>query len=280
MKMSLDCIPCFLRQALKASRIAGADEDTQKKILNKLSALIPKFLLENTPPEVGKEVYQIVGDLTGDEDPFKAIKEESNKLALSLYPDLKIKLTKSKDKISSAIKLAVVGNTIDYGAPNHFDVKKEIESCFKKDFAIFDYQKFLRSLSIAKSVLYIGDNAGETVFDKILIEQLGKKVVYAVRDKPIINDALISDAYACGINKIAKVISSGSDMPGTIPSLCSPDFLKIYNSNSLIISKGQGNFETLSEERKPMFFLFKVKCSAVAKKLGCKINDLILKSNL
>jgi len=278
--MSLDCIPCFLRQALKASRIAGADEDTQKKILSKLSALIPELLSKDTPPEAGKEVYQIVSDLTGNKDPFKAIKEESNKFALSLCPGLEIKLTNSKDKIFSAIKLAIAGNTIDYGAPNSFNIKEEMENCLKKNFAIFDYPEFLQALNNAKSILYIGDNAGEAVFDRILIEQLGKKVVYAVRDKPIINDALISDAYACGINKVAEVISSGSDAPGTIPNLCSPEFLKIYNSSSLIISKGQGNFETLSEEKKPIFFLFKAKCSVIAKEVGCKVNDLILKSNL
>ena len=128
-------------------------------------------------------------------------------------------------------------------------------------------------------ILYLGDNCGETIFDRLLIEEMGKEIIYAVRSVPIINDATIEDAKFCGLNKITKIISSGSDVAGTPLEICSQEFLSFFNRSSFIISKGQGNFETLSEEKKPIFFLLKAKCSIVAKELNCKIGDMILKYN-
>lgn len=278
MKTYLECIPCFFKQALIASQIAGADEVTQKKVLDKLSQMIPNFSLEQKPPEMGKDVYALVKEMTGNPDPFKEIKHRFNKIALKLYPNLKKKVKESKDPLLTAIRLSIAGNVIDYGTPNSFNINDEIEDILKKDFAIFDYEKLKNALENTSQILYLADNAGEVVFDKILIEELNKEIIYVVRDKPIINDALIEDAVFCGIDKIAKVISSGSDAPGTILEYCSKDFLDIYKNSKLVISKGQGNFEALSEEAKPIFFLFKAKCYCSAKDVGCNINDIILKS--
>jgi len=280
MKTYLECIPCFFKQALIASQIAGADEVTQKKVLDKLSQMIPDFSLEQKPPEMGKDIYALVRDVTGNPDPFKEIKYRFNKIALNLYPNLKKKVKESKDPLLTAIRLSIAGNVIDYGTPNSFNVDDEIDDILKKDFAVFDYEKFKNALANTSQILYLADNAGEVVFDKILIEELNKEIIYVVRDKPIINDALIEDALFCGMDKIAKVISSGSDAPGTILEYCSKDFLDIYKNSKLIISKGQGNFEALSEETKPLFFLFKAKCYCSAKDVGCNIGDIILKSAL
>ena len=136
-------------------------------------------------------------------------------------------------------------------------------------------------MNTSKNILYLADNAGETIFDRVLIEEIkglygDKSIFYAVRERPIINDALKEDARACGIDRIADVISSGSDTPGTIISLCSEAFLKIYRDADMIISKGQGNFEALSDVSRPIFYLFMVKCPVVAKDLGCRIGDIIL----
>ena len=280
MRTYLDCIPCFFAQALKAARVAGADENMQKKILDEVSKLVPDLPLESTPPEMGRIVYQLVNKLTGNEDPFREIKKDSNQLILNLYPKLKMMVENSKDRVLTAISLATVGNIIDYGAPTSFEIEEEVANCLKNDFTVFDYPEFKQALDSTESVLYLGDNAGEIVFDKLLIEELEKETTYVVRNKPIINDVLIEDAHDCGIDKIAKVISSGSDAPGTVLNLCSREFLEIYHKAPLIISKGQGNFETLSEERAPIFFLLKVKCPVIAKDIGCKVNDMILKSNL
>ena len=280
MRTHLDCIPCFFKQALKAARLAGANEDTQKRILDNLAAEIPNFPLSSSPPEMGGIVYRLVREITGEEDPFKEVKDEYNKIALNSYPDLKNKVIHSGDRLLAAIRLAIAGNVIDLGADNPFDLEKEIEDVFKKDFAIFDYQEFKEALKSTKQILYLADNAGEVVFDRILIEELNKEVTYVVRDKPVINDALIEDAKFCGIDKMAKIISNGSDVPGTVLSLCSRDFLDLYEKAKLIISKGQGNFEGLAgSDNAPIFFLFKVKCPVIGNDVGCNDGDIVLKYN-
>ena len=284
MKTHLSCIPCFFKQALEAARLAGADEITQKKVLDELARSLGDFSLDHCPPRMGKIIYGLVRKITGRADPFKEIKDKSNRFALALYPDLKKKVEDSDDRLLAAVELAIAGNIIDYGVKNSLEVEKEVEKFLKQDFdlgaksdkARFDYQQFRGALASVKSVLYLADNAGEVVFDRVLIEEMHKEVIYAVKDKPIINDALTEDAYACGIQKIARVISSGSDAPGTILDLCSEEFLKIYNQAELIISKGQGNFEALNKEDRPIFFLFKVKCPVLAEEIDCKLGSIVL----
>lgn len=290
MKTYLDCIPCFYRQALDAARIAGTDEIKQKQIVDKISQLIPDFPLEASPPEMGREIYNLVGKISGVKDPFKEIKENSNKFALKLYPELKQEINNSEDGLLTALKLSIIGNIIDYGAKNSLDVPKEIDYLFQGNFKtdnknnsiIFKYKQFKEALNEVDTLIYLADNAGEVVFDRLLIEELvkelGKEVIYVVKGKPIINDALIEDALFCGINRTAKVISSGSDAPGTLLKYCSPEFIRLYQKAELIISKGQGNYEALSEEDRPIFFLFRVKCPVIAEDVGCNVGDMILVS--
>ena len=280
MRTYLDCIPCFFKQALKAARIAGANEDIQKKVLDRLASEVPNFSLSSSPPEMGRIIYRLVKEVTEEEDPFRKVKEKYNRIALNIYPDLKDKVAHSEDKLLAAIRLAVAGNVIDFGVDSSFILKKEIRDAFKKDFAVFDYQEFKGILKNTKQILYLADNAGEVVFDRVLIEELNRDVIYVVRNKPVINDALIEDAKFCGIDKIARVISSGSDAPGTILDLCSSDFLSLYVKAKLIISKGQGNFEGLTgKSNAPVFFLFKAKCPVIANDIGCKVDDIVLKYN-
>jgi uncharacterized protein with ATP-grasp and redox domains len=284
-KTYLDCIPCFFKQALEAARLAGADEILQKKIVDRLSNAVSDFSLQYCPPQMGKIIYGLVREMTGRDDPFKKIKQKSNQLALSLYPGLKRKVETSDDRLLVATELAIAGNVIDYGAKNSLEIDEEVKNFLDEDFniqgkhekTVFDYQEFKHSLGKVKSVLYLADNAGEVVFDRVLIEEINKEVIYAVKDRPIINDALIEDARVCGIQEVARVISSGSDAPGTILQLCSEEFLKIYNQAELIISKGQGNFEALGKQDRPIFFLFKVKCPVLAKDIGCKVGDIVLR---
>jgi len=288
MRTYLDCIPCFYRQALDAARIAGADEIIQKKIIDELSLLIQNFTLETAPPEMGRAIYSLVGKISGVKDPFKEIKENSNKFALKLYPKLKQEINISEDRLLATVKLSIIGNIIDYGAKNSLNVVEEIDHLFQGNFTInnenssttFKYNQFKESLNKIDTIIYLADNAGEVVFDRLLIEELveelGKQVIYVVRGKPIINDALIEDAIFCGINKVAKITSSGSDAPGTIMKYCSSEFIELYQNAELIISKGQGNYEALSEEDKLIFFLFKAKCSVIAENAGCNVGDMVL----
>ncbi len=288
MRTYLDCIPCFCRQALDAARIAGVDEIVQKKIIDEVSKLIPDFPLEASPPEIGRTVYALVKGIIGVKDPFKEIKENNNKFALKLYPELKQEINNSEDRLLTAVKLSIIGNIIDYGVKNSLNVVEEIHGLFQGNFMMnhengsttFKYNQFKESLKKVNTIIYLADNAGEVVFDRLLIEELveeiGKQVIYVVRGKPIINDALIEDAIFCGINKVTKVISSGSDAPGTILKYCSPEFMELYQDTELIISKGQGNYESLSEEDKSIFFLLRAKCPVIAKDIGCNVGDMVL----
>lgn len=277
MKADLECIPCFLKQALEAARMATDDKVVQRKALDEVVNLFPRLSLENSPPEISRSIHQLVRKVVGSEDPYKDVKEKYNQIALSLYPELKKKVRTSVDPLLCAIRVAIAGNIIDFGIGHNFDIDKDLDETLEAKFAIFDYKEFKEDLAKVKEVLYLADNAGEVVFDRVLIETLEKDVIYVVKDFPTINDALRADAEFCGIDKVAHLISSGSDAPGTVLDLCSPEFLDYYNNAEFVISKGQGNFEVLSDEKKPIFFLLKVKCSVVARHIGVKSGDIILK---
>ena len=290
MRTYLECIPCFFRQALEAARKAGADEVTQKGILDRLACMLPDIPLDASPPEMGRIIYNMVSEVTGKNDLYSKEKERSNDLALGVYERMTAKLLSSEDRILRAVEMAVAGNIIDYGAKSCLDVDAEIERLLdveeehikKESGRLFDYDHFKEVLSRSGDILYLGDNAGEIVFDRILIEQIKrtypeKRITFVVKERPIINDALKEDALLCGVGEIAEIISSGSDAPGTVLPLCSEDFLKRFGNADMVISKGQGNFEALSGVNRPVFFLFMAKCPVVAEHNGCSLGDIILR---
>lgn len=277
MRAYLDCLPCFLSQALRAARMATEDEKRIKDILDEVGMMLRDIPLESSPPEIGRLIYHKICEMTGNPDPYKRIKSESTKEALSLYPSLKSEVEKSEDRLFAAIKIAIAGNVIDTAANWDFDIRHDADEVFNKDFAICDYSEFKKRLNEAREVLYIGDNAGECVFDRILIEEMKKPTTYVVRGAPIINDATYEDALQAGINRVATIISSGTDGPGTVLGICSEEFKRVYEHADFIISKGQGNYEALSSEKQPIFFLLKAKCQIIARDLEIKEGDIVLK---
>lgn len=278
MKTYLDCIPCMMEQALRTGRIATTDESKIKILLDSVGDRIKNIPLENTPPETATFIYQKIKEITGINDPFKKIKEQNIQQVINLYPYLKNLVNNSNDPLLIAIRLAIAGNVIDYGANKSFHLEDEIEKALKQEFAILDYDKFRIQLNNAESILYLGDNAGESVFDKLLIEILDKPVTYAVRDEPIINDVTMEDAIKSGIDKVAEIISSGANTPAIILKLCNENFIKRFNKADLIISKGQGNFEGLSEVDRPVFFLLMAKCQLIAKELNVPEGAIVMKA--
>ena len=289
MKTYLECIPCFFKQALEAARLAGADEKMQKRILNELAKALPRFPLSSSPPEMGRTIYGLVKKITKKEDPYLKIKRKSNALSMGIYSRLKDKISCSDDRLLTTVELAIAGNIIDYGVKNSLNVDAELKKILdeeertikKENKKNFNYPAFKKALKKAKSILYLADNAGEVAFDRVLIEEIkridmDKEILYAVKEKPIINDALMADAVRCGIDKVAKIVSSGLDAPGTVLRFCSKKFLKIYKDVDMVISKGQGNFEALSRPGRSVFFLFMAKCPVVAKNVKCNVGDIIL----
>jgi len=276
MKAYLDCYPCFFIQVLKTTRLVTSDEKKIWEILNKVSLSIPRIPLGVTPPEISREVYRIISEETGIKDPYRKIKDECTHHALSLYPKLKKLIDSSKDRLEMAVRVAVAGNVIDFGAHVDFDLRADLEKILSQEFVINHYPEFREALEKARRILYLADNAGETVFDRLLIEEMQKPVIYVVREKPIINDATREDALLSGIDEVAEIMSSGCDAPGNILKFCSEEFLKAFRSADLIISKGQGNYEVLSEENRPLFFFLKAKCPVIARDIGIEEGSIIL----
>ena len=257
--------------------MAGADEKRQRMMLDSTMALLRDVPLESTPPEIGNQVHRIVRQLTGNGDPYAAVKAESTREALRLYPRLRALAAEDGDRLERAVRIAIAGNVIDFGPGTDFDIEETLGSILYQPFAINDMAAFRRVLSGARSVLYLGDNAGETVFDRVLIGALGVPVTYAVKGGPIINDATVEDSLAAGLDEVAEVISTGSDAPGTILSGCSAEFRALYERADLIVAKGQANYETLSSGEEQLFFLLKVKCPVIARDVGVPVGSIVLK---
>lgn len=256
-------MPCFLRQTLYAARLSTSSIALQKEIMNSVSAILPELDFNISPPHNSIRVYSEIAALSGCTDPFAALKKVSNDFAMVLSTEARKTIGQAEDPLFSAIVFSIAGNIIDYGSQQHFDADKAVKECLSKKLTINDYALLKNDIEKAESILYLGDNAGEIVFDGLVIEQLDKKVVFAVKEGPIINDALREDAIACGLDTKCSVISNGTQCPGTPLDDCSEEFLDYFNSADIIISKGQGNFETLSELNRPIYFLLTVKCPIV-----------------
>lgn len=279
MKTYLDCIPCFMQQALRAGRIATSDKEKIKQILDKVGEMVKTVSMQATPAETGMMVYQIVREVTDVYDPFYNIKQQHIKETNSIYPALEDIVVNSEDRLLTAIKIAIAGNIIDLGVNKEFNILTDVQKILKQDFAILDYEAFAMQLKKAKNILYIGDNAGESVFDKILIKELRKPVKYAVRSIPIINDVTMEDAIASGLDAVAELIDSGCKSPGVLLHHSTEEFLELFNTSDLVISKGQGNFEGLSDCNRQVFFLLKAKCSIISNHLHIEEGAIILKEH-
>jgi len=277
MKTYLDCYPCFLRQALDAARYAGADDDQQHTILNLVLETLRSLDPASTPPEIGDAIHRMVREETGGSDPYARAKDEATEQALALYPRLKALVAEASDPVKVAARLAIAGNIIDLAPNSSYDLWSTVERVLEQPFAVDDSQVFARALSSTEALLYLADNAGETVFDRVLIETLDVPVVYAVKGGPVLNDATMHDAEAAGLDEIAEVVDTGSDAPGTVLRLCSEEFRRRYDEAKMIVAKGQANYETLSGEGERLFFLLQTKCHVIAEDVGAPQGSIVLK---
>ncbi len=275
MNLNLDCIPCFMQQALKAARIATSDEKAQEKVLRETAKCLVNLSFEFTPMEIAHKIYQIIRTITGNPDPYRSIKEHDNHLALEMYPWLKELVDKSENRLYTAVKLAAAGNIIDYGVNQEFHLRNTIKKVLTQEFAINDYQKFEKDLINARSIIYLADNAGEIVFDRILIEEFGNKhITLVVKGGPIINDATLEDVKTAGLDNLVEIDYLGNGEPDTGPERTDLAFLEKLRKADMVLSKGQGNYEGLSGE-KYIYFLFMTKCSLVARHIGVEKGDIV-----
>ncbi len=279
MNTSIDCIPCFVRQTLDAARISSDDPVVHERIIRDVLHWLSEMDISLSPPALAQRIHRRLRELTGVADPYRKEKDQHNQMALLLLPGLRTQVETSNDPLMTATNLAVAGNIIDLGAKsglNEHEIHDAIRHAAEKPLT-GDREAFRTEVKQAENILYLADNCGEIVFDTLLVEQLGThRVTVAVRGMPIINDATMEDAVTAGLTEIVRVIGNGSDAPGTLIEDCSDEFKKTFAAADLIVSKGQGNFETLSHCGKNIFFLFKAKCPVVAASVNLPIGTHVL----
>jgi hypothetical protein len=235
---------------------------------------------------IGTEVHRTIKNETGNNDPYHKEREISNDIAADFLPQVE-KILGENNKLKNYVKVAIAGNVIDFGAFGlEMDMESLIVKTMKKDPTIDNTEELENELKISKTVLYLADNIGEIVFDKILIEKINGydvDVTVALKEKPILNDACIEDALKIGLDKVAKLTSTGTDSIGIIEDDVSPDFMDLFNESDMVIAKGLGNYEGLGEmnlKDKPVYCLLNAKCNPVARDIGVNLGDnIVLKLN-
>jgi hypothetical protein len=281
MQTSIECFPCFLRQAVIALNQLTADKAIQEDVIRAVLPVIMETDTSRPPAYTTTFIHRLIRERLQD-DPFKKIKHDYNKIALGLYPSMKDLVKRSSDPLQTASRLAIAGNVIDFGIFTSIDIEGSVNRALAKSIAIDDYLSFRGAVTEAYEILYLLDNAGEIVFDQLLIEELvslGKRVKAVVKGSPVLNDVTAEDAAQTGLTGLCEVIDNGSDGIGTIMEWTSPEFRNEYNRATLVISKGQGNFETLFGTEKKTYFLFQSKCEVVSKELGQSLGSMFLKSS-
>ncbi len=281
MRVGLDCFPCFLRQAIIAVRLGTKDEALQTSILRSTLEDVFAADLSRPPAFATTFLHRRIRQMLG-ADPFKEIKSKYNRIAFDLYPSLRSLVDGSEDPLWTATRLAIAGNIIDFGIFTSIDVQGTIARALNEQPAVDDYESFRHTISETDEILYLLDNAGEIVFDRLLIETLisrGKKVKAVVKGGPVLNDSTREDAEESGLTGVCEVVDNGSDSVGTDLDNTPPSFRKMFGDARLIISKGQANFETLTGNGKTIFFLFQSKCDVISKELGLSVGSMLLKKS-
>ena len=280
MRTELECLPCFFRQIARTLNYAGVNSDRGRSILRKAERIVEIASLDEVPARTTTIIHRILREETGI-DPYKQIKDSYNRIARDRLPQLRDLAAREDDSLEGGVRIAIAGNVIDFGIYENIDLDRSLAESFCLPLSAIDYHNFSKAVAKAQRILYLCDNAGEIVFDRVLIETLlerGKEVTAVVKGSPVINDATLEDAAAAGLMECgAVVIDNGNDGIGTLLEACSPRFMDAYRSADLIISKGQANYETLVQSKDArIHFLFKVKCPVVARVLGREDGDIVL----
>ena len=282
MKTELECLPCFYGQITRTLNYAGINGDRGRGIARKAEGVIEAASLDEIPARTTTLIHRLLRNETGT-DPYRQVKEAYNRIALEKLPGLRQRAAAMPDRLEGGVRVAIAGNVIDFGIYESIDLDRSIDESFRLPLSSEDYHAFAQAVDSARSIVYLCDNAGEIVFDRVLLEILRdrkKDITACVKGAPVINDATLDDAAVAGLAESATVIDNGSDGIGTLLETCSQQFLHAYHSADLIISKGQANFETLAQTGdKRIFFLFKVKCPVVAMTLKRENGDIILMRN-
>lgn len=279
MKAKPECHRCFQRQARDAARLAGMDDATTERLLEQVATRLAITPLETNPALTASQLHALIREASHNPDPFRGKKREATEHALSLYASLKALLEQADDPLDTAVRLAIAGNIIDLGVAADYDLEASIERVLALTPAINHMNELKAAIASAGSILYLGDNAGETVMDRLLIETIGKPVSYVVKGGAAVNDATREDAIAAGLDQVCEVIDNGAAAMGTLLEQCSAEFRKRFNEAELVIAKGMANYESLAGTREKLFFLLQAKCAVVATDLGVEEKAIVVLEN-
>lgn len=266
MKSALDCIPCMVNHALHVSKMVTQCQETRKQIMKKTLEQIATIDFDSPPPEMARNLHAIIRDITGVDDPYQELKDMSTAIALQLLPELHTVVENSPDSFETIVRLVIAGNIIDFGADSYFELstaRDRVLEVLSMPLDLNAVRELKQKLDSARNILYLCDNCGEAVIDRLLIEPYKHKITIAVRGGAILNDVTPREAEHSGLYELASVVDNGDRSPGTVLKHVSDDFMRLFNSADLIISKGQGNFETLSDTDRPICFLLRIKCAEV-----------------
>ncbi len=280
MKAHLDCIPCQQRQMLKILRLATDDQQIHERVLRETVHRLGEIDWHQDPMTLMKHTYHLITQATGNPDPYQDLKIQSNDEVLRLYPDLRTLIQTSDDKLLTACKLAVAGNIMDFGAKDHFNIRETIGHVLETDFALNEYTHFVSSLKEASSLLLFADNAGEVVLDKLLLETILQiyhldKITVAVKEKPVLNDVTMQDAEYVGLTTLPNIEFRQVNTTSNGHASWMPDNVTSWmQEHDIVLSKGQANYEVLSEYP-GIYFLLIAKCQIVAEDTGTYNGALI-----
>lgn len=283
MKVHYECASCFLRQSREALDLATDDEDLKMEITEKINNLLcSEFRKGAVSNKLGTKIHRIIKKDTGNPDPYLKLRETSDEIAMQFLPQV-VKILEEKNGIKDYLKAAIAGNVLDFGALGlESDIEGLVMSTVNKDLAVDHSPELEKELRKAKNVLYLADNVGEIVFDKLLIKKIheyGVEVTVALKEDPILNDACMKEALEVGLDEVARLTTTGTDAVGVIYDDLSENFKKQFWEADLIIAKGLGNYEGLSEVDmgdKPVFCLLNAKCKPIARDIGVKVGDNVV----
>ncbi|GAB4389067.1 MAG: ARMT1-like domain-containing protein [Thermodesulfovibrionales bacterium] len=273
-----ECYPCFLRQAVIALEACASEEALRHRVMKAVLQDMERMDTARSPAHATTSMHRTIRRMTCP-DPFGGIKRQYNEKALALYPGLRDLSLRSPEPLLTAARLAIAGNAIDFGIYRSVDVEAAVKRALEEPLAVDGSGEFLEAVGRARDILFLLDNAGEAVFDRILMEVLamgGKRVTAVAKGSPVINDCTVEDARQAGVDAAAALVDNGSDAVGTILETTSPAFRERFAASDLIISKGQGNFETLMDRPENIFFLFQSKCKVLSRFLGLEPGSMLL----
>ncbi len=277
MHISLDCIPCIVNSFLRLLNTGLLPENEKEPAMRRVLQFLSTADYQKSPPALGREMHRLIRSILNNPDPYKDVKVKYNKLMLDMLPRLKAMVDNASDPFNTALRLAMAGNVIDFGPQNRLDIMDTIERVVHAELVI-DHSKFLKTdLLNAEKILYVGDNCGEIILDKLLVDTIGhQSMTFAVRGSPVLNDATLEDAHMVGLDQNTRLVTTGDDSPGAVWETASDEFQQELKSADVVMAKGQGNLEGLIDVQAPIYYILVVKCDLIGSRIGARTGDFVI----